>query len=51
MLHLERRERPNIDTVREVLQEENDRVSEEPPPPPSSEEESSDADDADAEES
>jgi len=42
--HMERRDRPNIDTVREVLQEENDRVSEEPPPRPT-EEESPDADD------
>jgi hypothetical protein len=47
---MERRDRPNIDTVREVLQEENDRVSEEPPSPPT-EEESSDADDEGAEES
>jgi hypothetical protein len=41
---MERRDRPNIDTVREVLQEENDRVSEEPSAPPPTEEESSDAD-------
>jgi len=41
---MERRERPNIDTVRQVLQEENDRVSEEPPLRPT-EEESPDADD------
>jgi hypothetical protein len=47
---MERRDRPNIDTVREVLQEENDRVREEPPSPPT-EEESSDADDEGAEES
>ena len=50
-MHLERRERPNIDTVREVLHEENDRVREEPPPPPPTEEESSDADDEGGEES
>ena len=48
--HMERRDRPNIDTVREVLQEEDDRVREEPPSPPT-EEESSDADDEGAEES
>jgi hypothetical protein len=47
---MERRERPNIDTVREVLHEENDRVSEEPTSPPT-EEESSDADDEGGEES
>ena len=28
-----RRERPNIETVREVLQEEDERVREEPSPP------------------
>jgi hypothetical protein len=31
---MERRERPNIDTVREILREEEDRVKEEPPPAP-----------------
>ena len=30
---MERRKRPDIDTVREILQEENERVSEEPAPP------------------
>jgi hypothetical protein len=30
---MERRDRPDIDTVREVLQEENERVSEEPARP------------------
>ena len=29
---MERRERPNIDTVREVLREEEERVREDPPP-------------------
>jgi hypothetical protein len=50
-VHLERRERPNIDTVREVFHEEKDRISDEPPPPPPTEEESSDADDEGGEES
>jgi hypothetical protein len=31
---MERRETPNIDTVREILREEDDRVREEPPPAP-----------------
>jgi hypothetical protein len=35
---MERRKRPDIDTVREVLQEENERVSEEPAPPQEQEE-------------
>jgi hypothetical protein len=37
--HMERRKRPDIDTVREVLQEENERVSEEPAPPEEEQEE------------
>jgi hypothetical protein len=39
---MERRKRPDIDTVREVLHEENERVSEEPAPPQEEEEERTD---------
>ena len=38
---MERRKRPDIDIVREVLQEENERVSEEPAPPEEEQEEQS----------
>jgi hypothetical protein len=41
------RDRPNIDRVREVLQDEDDRVREEPDPLETADEDSADGDDVD----
>jgi hypothetical protein len=41
--HMERRERPNIDTVRESLRDHDDRLQEEPPPAEEQQDDSNDA--------
>jgi hypothetical protein len=40
---MERRERPNIDTVRESLRDHDDRLQEEPPPAEEQQDDSNDA--------